>query len=273
MRVDLHTHTNATDGFHCFDELEKAARMHGIDWVVAADHDKWPEAFDSRHPLKIFAVEVTADFLGHPVHVLGYFNKKVPEFQKFLDQQNEKWIQKHTSVFNRARKMGFEAPNWAFPAWDLHKGLLDHIAGRTGKSRPAVYLEFFQRDKPLHLDITGFPTPEIVIDSIRECGGIPILAHLGAPDPGTKLTFAMVDDWVNHHGLRGLEVFSIFHSPHKTKTYRNYAHERNLLVTGGSDFHCSQWDGWLKENFESRHFGNVYVEGSELDRFLEALQL
>src|SRR3990172_13035610 len=94
-RVDLHTHTTASDGRLTPRELVRLAVRHGVRVLAVTDHDSTdglPEALDeaARHsPLEIVpGLEINCDVPGAEVHVLGYLiDWDAPWFHEFLREQ------------------------------------------------------------------------------------------------------------------------------------------------------------------------------------------
>ena len=78
------------------------------------------------------------------------------------------------------------------------------------------------------------PSATIVINKIREFGGISILAH-----PGVYSNLSKIEN-ISSMDLDGIEVYHPDHSQEQTQYYLEYTQKHNLLVSGGSDFHG--WD-------------------------------
>ena len=63
--------------------------------------------------------------------------------------------------------------------------------------------------------------------------GIPVLAH-----PGNNVREDdTIPDQVPGCGIRGIEVYSTYHTQEQVRYYRKKAEERGMLITCGSDFH------------------------------------
>ena len=72
-----------------------------------------------------------------------------------------------------------------------------------------------------------------MVELIKDTGGIPILAHPKKPFGCDSETLKAILDC----GVRGLEVFSSYHSPEEIACYLQIVKETSCLVTCGSDFH------------------------------------
>src|SRR5690242_5639580 len=84
MKIDLHTHSTASDGLYTPSELVKHASEAGLDIIALTDHDTTNglaeaiAAGAAQHLEVIPGIEVNTDIPGSEVHVLGYF----PEYQQ-----------------------------------------------------------------------------------------------------------------------------------------------------------------------------------------------
>jgi predicted metal-dependent phosphoesterase TrpH len=75
------------------------------------------------------------------------------------------------------------------------------------------------------------------IELIRVAGGLPVLAHPGLLSLADDRQLDLVVDELVSMGLKGLEVYYPGHTPEQTRRLLDLARLRELLVTGGSDFH------------------------------------
>lgn len=272
MIADLHVHTVLSDGKLNLREIQAQAAAIGVDWVVAADHDllvSQPVHFDHRHSSRrIYAVEVTAQEKGEDVHVLGYF-KYSPghEFSEFLRSQRYLWGQRFKKVF---WKLNFR--DWFPSHFDIQafQSVLDSLSKKQFRSRPDIYREMFAKGKPYHMSGGRFPSLKETIGTINDNGGLSVLAHPGMGELGTSFTPEAVVAAKREWGLRGVEVYSPFHTPEMAAEYRKCAQDSDLVITGGSDFHCGQWQAVVHSEGRGG-LGFNYVEGEELDRFLGVL--
>ena len=91
------------------------------------------------------------------------------------------------------------------------------------------YLDWLKAGQPAFVPLSMQPAQD-AIKKIKDLGGVPVLAHPSdtPPDYVRKL----VDE-----GLAGLEVYSSYHDKKTSEMFLNIAHEKNLLITAGSDFH------------------------------------
>ena len=101
MRIDLHTHSNRSDGTESPSELVHRAHAVGIDVLGLTDHDTtegWEEAADVAERTGVALVrgiEVSCTFVGYGVHLLAYlpdpaYGPLQSELRRVLDGRNSR---------------------------------------------------------------------------------------------------------------------------------------------------------------------------------------
>jgi 3',5'-nucleoside bisphosphate phosphatase len=245
-RVDLHLHTTASDGRCTPLELVEQAAAAGLTVMAATDHDTTASVEEVRVRAAergidaIAGIEVTAVEDGRDIHVLGYFlNPSEPSFLAFLASQRRTRVERVHAIAARLVELGMPVDlRDAFAAAGVQSGraigrpqvaraMVD--AGHVANSREA-FDKWLARDQPAFVPRSG-PSPETVIATIHQAGGLASLAH-----PGRTLIDARIPS------LRdaGLDALEAYHSDHDAPTavgYRRMADDLGLLVTGGSDYH------------------------------------
>lgn len=257
--IDLHTHTNESDGTYSPPQLVEAALAAGLEALAITDHDTFA-GHDQAAPLArargldlICGIEVnTRQDHGHDskprhwdVHLLGYFLLEPPSFsfRQWLSDLLQSRRERNRKLVEKLQEMGV--------AIDL--GEVEAL-GRTLTGRPhfarlliakgyaANHEEAFR--KYLGESAPGFvrrdsPHTPMGIQQILAAGGLPVVAHpvrLGIRDPKQEEAFiAELCD----AGLRGIEVYHSDHLPADVERYAALAKKFGLAVTGGSDFHGS----------------------------------
>ena len=125
MRIDLHTHSRASDGTQSPDELIRAAHAAGLDVVALTDHDTtegWAEAAKAADEVGISLVrgiEISTKLEGQSVHLLAYlpdptYAPLLEGLQKVLDGRNARLpaiLTKLRSPDRQAALRLFDAPN------------------------------------------------------------------------------------------------------------------------------------------------------------------
>ncbi len=250
--IDLHSHTNESDGTFTPLELVELAVDRGVEALAISDHDTFagydqalPEA-RSRGLDLVCGIELSTRVPGtkaFTVHLLGYFLRQQPpaEFRAWLDELLEGRRDRNRRLIASLREKGVE----------IELGEVERL-GRTLTGRPhfarilidkgyaANFDEAFRRylgeTAPTYVERHA-PYVAEAIERVSAAGGLPVLAHpirLGLRDPAAEENFI---SGLRDAGLRGIEVFHSDHRPADMQRYGGIARKYNLLVTGGSDFH------------------------------------
>lgn len=240
-RVDLHTHTNASDGELAPTQLVQLAMERGLDVIAVADHDTTAAldaAIKATHGTTLTvipAVELSADVEGAEVHVLGYFmDWHNAHFQSMLEKFRE-------ARFGRAEKMALRLTELGAP---ISFERVKEIAGDASLGRPHVaqalveaghvtdvkeaFDRYIGRNAPAYVERFRLD-PQDAVALILRAGGVPVLAH---PRDVTHWVEPLVKA-----GLVGLEVHYLAYDDATRSRLTWLAKQYGLLATGGSDFH------------------------------------
>jgi predicted metal-dependent phosphoesterase TrpH len=242
-KVDLHTHTTASDGTLAPRDLVRAAARHGVRVLAVTDHDSTgglAEAMEEagRHEITIVpGLEINCDVPGAEVHVLGYFvDHEAPWFQAFLGTQREERIARVHRIAERLAELGMPID----PA-DVFAIVKEGAPGRPHVARVMVdrgYVRSVREAFDRYLKAGGpanVPrrrlTPEEAIEVIRRARGVPVMAH-----PGLARRDEAIPD-LARAGLMGIETYYPEHTPAQVRAYLALCDRLGLVATGGSDFH------------------------------------
>ena len=245
--VDLHSHTTASDGTFTPRELVREAARRGVRILAVTDHDSTEglaEAMDeaTRHrPLQIVpGIEINCDVEGGEVHVLGYcLDYEAPWFQEFCRGQREERRQRVHRMVARLAELGI-----AIDAEDVFALVQEGSAGRPHVAQVMVkrgyvktvreaFDRFLGAGKPGNVPREKL-SPEDAVRLIRRAGGVPVFAH-----PGLASRDELIPGLIGA-GLMGIECYYTEHSAQQRATYLQICKERDLVATGGSDFHGPQ---------------------------------
>ncbi len=241
--IDLHLHTDYSDGLDSPAELLDLVRDKQLAAFSVCDHDSfdaWFEIHDlltESDPELITGVELSAKKNDEDIHILGYFfdpfNQKL---KSAVSDFREKRNRRAAKMLNELRKLGI----------DISMDLLLEIAGDSSVGRPHVadamvrvgainnYNEAFRKyigtGGPAYVPKDTL-SPSKAIALIKDAGGLAFLAHPGINDAGRH-----IDEFADY-GLDGIEVYHSHHNYSHRKHYREVARKKNLLISGGSDYH------------------------------------
>ena len=267
MRLDLHMHTSFSDGLHAPEKVVSLAIAGGLDAIAITDHDNTqgvvPAQRAARGRIRVIpGVEMSARWRGESIHVLGYFvdpaAKPLMEHYRDLHARRDARMRRivarlaEQGVHLPLGRVGEERASGVVPYTRPH---LARALVREGyaSSVSDAFDRHIGADCPAYVLVES-PTPEEVIEAIREAGGVAVWAHppLGLVD---ELLPRMVDA-----GLAGLEAYRPW-SPGVREAVAAHARRAGLFVTGGSDWHGRDTDGEL---------GDFFVSEDDVSEFLEA---
>jgi predicted metal-dependent phosphoesterase TrpH len=245
--IDLHLHTNKSDGQYSPRELVGLAAKRGVSLMAITDHDTTDGVAEGAEAAReagidfITGVEISVEG-NRELHILGYcVDCENPE----LRRMNAEFVRLRESREERVYKYLAET-GVSLTRADVRKHAAGGVVGRPHFARAlteagyasdlrdafAKYLstpEFYAIDRPK-------PAPKVGIGVIRAAGGVAVLAHpvmLRLTEPELDALLAELA----RDGLRGLECHYSSHSPEQVALYISLARKHGLVVTGGSDFH------------------------------------
>lgn len=254
MRVDLHTHSNFSDGTDTPAELMAAAAAAGVAVVALTDHDTtagWDAAAVAR-PAGIRLVRgaelscVSTDGRGGraSVHLLGYLFD--PHHPGVVTEQRRLRDERRSRLHRMAGMLA--ADGYPVEPDELLAALgPDAPAGRPHLARALLtagvvssigeaFATLLSSRGPYYLRRTDTPA-HVALDMVAAAGGVSVLAHAFAKR-GPALEPAVIAE-LAEHGLAGLEVDHPDHDDEARTRLRKLAAELDLLPTGSSDYHGS----------------------------------
>ena len=262
--IDLHTHTNCSDGTDSPRELVNKAIVQGLEVLGISDHDttsSWKEATESlRGSLKLaLGSEIsclTSD--GISVHMLGLlFDPQHQEMQQVLEETRDGRLPRMRKMIEKMRAEGMdisiEDVEQAMPkgATMGRPHLADAlVAKKIVKSRDEAFVDLLHNESRFYVSHAA-PTPVEAIKLIRRAGGVAVIAHPFASHRGQILKAEDFSDLVAA-GLNGIEVDHRDQNPDERAMLRTIARDLDLVITGSSDYHGTGKLNSLAENHTHR---------------------
>lgn len=267
MKIDLHLHTNASDGALAPSEVVTRAAAAGLDIIAIADHDTTAgvrPAADTATGLDIDlipAIEISASHDGRDIHVLGY---SVDPADVAITQHSttarRRRAERIHEMIQRLDALGVSVdyddvvteagPN----AQALARPHLARVLWRQGTvaSVGEAFDRYLADNGPAYVPVDALDVPG-AIDRIHRAGGLAVWAH-----PPMPLLDESLGEFVDA-GLDGIECYRPRVSTQDLNRLLERAHQHELLITGGSDWH-GHWHGEL---------GAFHVDGHVLTEFLD----
>lgn len=242
-RIDLHTHSNASDGSYPPKRVVAMAEANGVGVLSLTDHDTLegiPEARARAEEAAIRlipGVELSVSEEGADVHLLAYgFDPNVPALRTAIAGYRDGRRERARKILTRLKGLGIR----------IRLEEVEAIANGAAIGRPHVaeallrggfvetFDEAFQRYLGHHAP-AYVPKQVVTLEQasaiVRDAGGVVILAH-----PGTLNRDHLIPGWARR-GLDGIEVWHSKHDARDVARYRGFAQLHGLLMTGGSDYH------------------------------------
>lgn len=241
-KVDLHTHSNASDGKLPPGEVVKLAKARGLQAVALTDHDTLDglqEALKAgcRYGIEFVpGVEISAVLHSREVHILGYYPDKTGELEETLRRFREERSGRMNKMLGKLASLSIritqdevnEEAGRAAPG-RLHLARVLCRKGYVSSIQEAFSL-FLDYGKPVYVARNNLPAAEAMA-LLKRAGAIPVLAH-----PGSSLRMESLGQ-LKAYGLLGIEVFHPKHDYELESILLEWTSREGLLVTGGSDFH------------------------------------
>lgn len=246
--VDLHVHSNASDGVYGPRDVVRIAAEVGLKAVALADHDTVAGidealAAGTEFGIEVVpALEISAEFEDGACHILGYFLDHrdrglvdaLAEAQRGRDRRNRE-------ILRRLRALGFglsmadlvrRAEGGSITRAHFAAALLEK--GRV-QTWDEAFDKYLSRGRPAFVYRRRI-VPADAIRVVHGAGGLAFLAHPRQLNRDAAETAALIQG-LAHRGLDGLETQSADHSRTYARQYRQLARRLGLLESGGTDWH------------------------------------
>ena len=252
--IDLHLHSNFSDGTLSPSEIVFHAADLGLSAIALTDHDTVsgvPEALSAALSMEpedritvIPGAEITAGYLGRDIHILGLFldyrhsalNQALDETVRLRDLRNEKMAE---NLRRAGIPVTVEALREMEPRTVITRAHFARFMTMHGyvRSNQEAFDKYLGSDTPYYVK-REYLEPANVIRLIHEAGGLAVLAHpllYRYSLENTEILIARMKEL----GLDGLEVIYSSNTGFDEGYLRRFANRYDLVMTGGSDFHGS----------------------------------
>ncbi|MFC8346585.1 PHP domain-containing protein [Streptomyces sp. NPDC057280] len=251
MRIDLHTHSTASDGTDTPAELVRNAAAAGLDVVALTDHDTTRGHAEAVAALPegltlVTGAELSCRIDGVSMHLLAYlFDPAEPELLAERELVRDDRVPRARGMVAKLQALGVPV------TWEQ----VARIAGDGSVGRPHVatalvelgvvptvsdaFTEDWLADGGRAYVEKHETDPFEAIRLVKAAGGVTVFAHPGAHKRGRTVPEAAIVKMATA-GLDGIEVDHMDHDPETRDRLRGLAADLGLLVTGSSDYHGSR---------------------------------
>ncbi|CAL9431027.1 MULTISPECIES: PHP domain-containing protein [Streptomyces] len=251
MRIDLHTHSTASDGTDTPAELVRKAAAAGLDVVALTDHDTTRGHAEALAALPrgltlVTGAELSCRLDGVGMHLLAYlFDPEEPALLAERELVRDDRVPRAKGMVAKLNELGVPV------TWEQ----VARIAGNGSVGRPHVASALVELG--VVDSVSDAFTPEWLADGgrayvpkhetdpfeavrlVKNAGGVAVFAHPAAAKRGRTVPDSAIAE-LARAGLDGIEVDHMDHDPDTRARLRGLAGELGLLVTGSSDYHGSR---------------------------------
>ena len=251
MRIDLHTHSDASDGTDAPAELVRNAAAAGLDVVALTDHDTTRGHAEAIAALPegltlVTGAELSCRLDGVPLHMLAYlFDPEEPELLRERELVRDDRVPRARAMVAKLQELGVGV-TWEQVARIAGDGSVGrpHIAsalvelGLVDSVSDAFTSDWLANDGRAYVE-KHESDPFEVIRLVKAAGGVTVFAHPAAAKRGQVVPESAIAE-LAAAGLDGIEADHMDHEPATRARLRGLAAELGLLATGSSDYHGSR---------------------------------
>ncbi|MEJ8650438.1 PHP domain-containing protein [Streptomyces sp. MS1.AVA.3] len=251
MRIDLHTHSTASDGTDTPAELVRGAAAAGLDVVALTDHDTVGGHAEARAALPagltlVTGAELSCRIDGVSLHMLAYlFDPEEPELARERELVRDDRVPRAQGMVAKLRELGVPI-TWEQVARIAGDGAVGrpHIAtalvdlGLIDTVSDAFTSEWLANDGRAYVQKHELD-PFDAIRLVKAAGGVTVFAHPLAVKRGSCVPESAIAE-LAAAGLDGIEVDHMDHDAPTRARLRGLAGDLGLLTTGSSDYHGSR---------------------------------
>ncbi|RYJ04821.1 MAG: PHP domain-containing protein [Actinomycetales bacterium] len=250
MRIDLHTHSNRSDGTDTPAQLVRNAQeVARLDVVALTDHDAttgWDEAAAEAERIGIRLVrgiEISTTFHGESVHLLGYELDPADaaltaELDRVLGGRDDRLPRVLEKLAEHGMPVTLEevAAQSGNAAASGRPHIADAMVAKGYiKDRDEAFNGWLNTNGRAYVERYSAPL-ERAIELVRAAGGRTVVAHPWSRGSDRVLT-PEVFERLKSVGLNGIEADHNDHSAATRAALRGVAADLDLVVTGSSDYH------------------------------------
>ena len=250
LKVDLHCHSNISDGVLAPAAVAAYARKAGVDVWALTDHDEVSGIAEARAAALrqgmqfVAGVEISITWAGQTVHIVGLqIDETHPGLVNGLNQTRSGRDARGREI---ARQLDLAGIPGAYEGALKFVGNPDlmsrtHFARHivdTGKCAniPEVFKKYLSEGKPGYVEHRWATLAEAV-GWIRGAGGVAVIAHPGRYRFSDMAQGVLFDEFKQLGGV-AIEVVTGSHSPDQYPEYARLANDYGFLASRGTDFHA-----------------------------------
>lgn len=261
--IDLHMHTTYSDGTeNCITVLKKCQNIN-LDYISITDHNT-ALAYEELESLNvkdyfsghiISGIELNTKILNIPIEILGYgidYRKMNELVKKVYIPATERNMIEVKRLYQKCLDYNIKLDSDClsnynsnmFASTFFHSEIIKHsenkklISDESWNSSKIFYRQYMSDPKtPLYVEMDDFvPDFEVASSLVKQAGGLIFIPHIFEYKENS---LNILNDILNNHSIDGIECYYTTFSEEQHNFILNICQEKNLLVSGGSDFHGS----------------------------------
>ncbi len=261
--IDLHMHTTYSDGTeNCITVLKKCQNIN-LDYISITDHNT-ALAYEELESLNvkdyfsghiISGIELNTKILNIPIEILGYgidYRKMNELVKKVYIPATERNMIEVKRLYQKCLDYNIKLDSDClsnynsnmFASTFFHSEIIKHsenkklISDESWNSSKIFYRQYMSDPKtPLYVEMDDFvPDFEVASSLVKQAGGLVFIPHIFEYKENS---LNILNDILNNHSIDGIECYYTTFSEEQHNFILNICQEKNLLVSGGSDFHGS----------------------------------
>ena len=254
--IDLHSHSNRSDGALSPSALVQRAAARGVRALALTDHDTLDGLAEAstvarQHSLVLVAgVEVSVTWSGRTLHVIGLdIDPEAPVLRAGLSAVRSGRVARAQAIGARLERLGIPGAFDGAITLATNRDMVGRahfarhmVAAGVVKDMGSAFRRYLGEGKSAFVRHTWAELQQAV-DWIRAAGGVAVLAHPGRYGLRAARLRALMTEFRTLGGV-AVEVLCASHGPDQVQLISQLANECGLFASAGSDFHCPD-ESWL----------------------------
>jgi predicted metal-dependent phosphoesterase TrpH len=279
--IDLHTHSNVSDGVLSPTALVQYAAKHGVTVLALTDHDTTAGLSEAADAAKqagiqfIPGIELNIDWKNGEFHLLGLGITNPVALARIIQNSQSKREQRNLAIIQKMRGDGIaitldEMQTISHTTSIGRPHFADFLVSKKlAKSRSVAFDKFLSEGRPYYAEHSGENLND-AIDAIINSGALPVIAH----PKSLHVSWGKIEGLLSDFHLKGIAGIEAWHPSARERDcmrFENIAKKLGYFVTAGSDFHCEPESGLGFGSASGKHTSGIghTVGGIPIDeRFL-----
>ena len=276
MKLDLHMHTNCSDGSDDWKTLLQRAEALGLEYISITDHNNCDVYFQIENPKQYFSgkiipgIEPECFYFGRCIELLGYgidYKTMRDSLEGLYMSADERSQRQFERLHATLTKGGVRLSQDVLTTWDkekhyysgshLHEDLKKYPENRKFIPDDESWgngIQFYRnyasnRQSQFYIDESDYyPPTALMYKLIKLAGGLVFIPH---PFVYGEDSIPILEQLIQDFQIDGIECFYNSHTPEQTEFLLGFCKKHNLLVSAGSDYHGPQRPhvklGWVTD--------------------------